>query len=293
MIQDKLNQLIETVSQYTDSEEIFNVKQEYLKKTGEVYEDDKSYENRMALFLEWCVLDRITPGKNATPLETILEESKGNPTPEERKIYQAYSDNISGIFLVKKIRDISITILNLFDNLKYTVHEPEGGHLFKKGDLFQGRLIQLDDKNYFTGNFFFHPPTTIKFIKSEIQKVKIYLDDFQIELRTLDKKLVVLKKKHAELKLDREKTDAKISRNSSENKIQKLKARAEVLNIDISALENEISGMENDKEDLLTLKIKIEGRQIRNNMIHKLSYMNLKWERSRQIDLHDIYRTDA
>ena len=51
--------------------------------------------------------------------------------------------------------------------------------------------------------------------------------------------------------------------------------------------------MENDKADLLTLKIKIEGRQIRNNMIHKLSYMNLKWERSRQIDLHDIYRTDA
>ena len=122
MIQDKLNQLIETVSQSTDSEEIFNVRQEYQKKTGEIYEDDKSYENRMALFLEWYVLDRITSGKNATPLETILEESKGNPNPEEMKIYQAFSDNISGIFLVKKIRDISITILNLFDNLKYTVH---------------------------------------------------------------------------------------------------------------------------------------------------------------------------
>ena len=93
--------------------------------------------------------------------------------------------------------------------------------------------------------------------------------------------------------MDREKTDAKISRNSSENKIQKLKSRAEVLNMDISALENEISGMENDKADLITLKIKIEGRQIRNDIIHKLSYMNLKWERSRQIDLHDIYRTDA
>ena len=35
MIQEKLNQLIETVSQSTDSEEIFNVKHEYLKKTGE------------------------------------------------------------------------------------------------------------------------------------------------------------------------------------------------------------------------------------------------------------------
>ena len=36
-------------------------------------------------------------------------------------------------------------------------------------------------------------------------------------------------------------------------------------------------------------KIRIEGNQQINKLINKLAYMNLKWERSRQIDISDIY----
>ena len=43
--------------------------------------------------------------------------------------------------------------------------------------------------------------------------------------------------------------------------------------------------------DLLKLeKIKIEGRRLISELINKLAYMNLKWERSRQIDISDIYK---
>jgi hypothetical protein len=37
-------------------------------------------------------------------------------------------------------------------------------------------------------------------------------------------------------------------------------------------------------------KIKVEGNKQINKLINKLAYMNLKWERSRQIEISDIYK---
>ena len=36
--------------------------------------------------------------------------------------------------------------------------------------------------------------------------------------------------------------------------------------------------------------IKFEGRNLVLELINKLAYMNLKWERSRQIEISDIYK---
>jgi hypothetical protein len=36
--------------------------------------------------------------------------------------------------------------------------------------------------------------------------------------------------------------------------------------------------------------IKIKGRRLISELINKLSYMHLKWERSRQIEISDIYK---
>ena len=36
--------------------------------------------------------------------------------------------------------------------------------------------------------------------------------------------------------------------------------------------------------------IKLEGRMLVSKFINKLAYMNLKWERSRQIEISDIYK---
>ena len=50
----------------------------------------------------------------------------------------------------------------------------------------------------------------------------------------------------------------------------------------IQELRNEVSFIKNDK-------IKNEGNKQINALINRLTYMNLKWERSRQIDITDIY----
>jgi hypothetical protein len=47
---------------------------------------------------------------------------------------------------------------------------------------------------------------------------------------------------------------------------------------------------EREMDHLKLIKIKIEGRRLISELINKLAYMNLKWERSRKIDISDIYK---
>ena len=61
MLKDRLNQLIEIATDDGYSSDIFGARKEYQTIAGDIYEDYKSYESRMALFLEWYILDRIIP----------------------------------------------------------------------------------------------------------------------------------------------------------------------------------------------------------------------------------------
>ena len=60
------------------------------------------------------------------------------------------------------------------------------------------------------------------------------------------------------------------------------KVRAELM--------QQVSLVEAEKFNLEVNKLKKEINQLSSNLIQRLNYMNLKFERSRQIDLQDIYR---
>ena len=109
--------------------------------------------------------------------------------------------------------------------------------------------------------------------------------------RNVSKKTIVspqksLKKIIAKL----EKVNAKLAGTTKEKKIQSLKEEIAKLENEKEQLESQISDIENQFTQLRTETIEGEHRQNRFNFIRKLSYMSLKWERSRQIDVRDIYQ---
>jgi hypothetical protein len=65
-----------------------------------------------------------------------------------------------------------------------------------------------------------------------------------------------------------------------------------LLGLEEDKIKIEASSQQTGKEigHLKPEKMKIEGRRLISELINKLAYMNLKWERSRQIDVSDIYR---
>lgn len=290
MLEDDLNKIIEYATGPSLADEVYKAKEEYRRNIGDVFEDDKSFENRMTLFLEWYVFDRIMKDQTITPLHAYLEKNRETWSPEDLKTYTDFTRHIHGIFVVKKIRKTSVAVLNLFDKAICEVADPQSEIIFRKDDIFEGRIVPYSAEIRFTGAFCFHPHETLKFIKKEIDKINSELQKSENELK--------------KMRLDESKLDSDINKHLK--KIQDL-----IVKIDKcrtadkkTALEFNKSGLEQRKAEfeakrnalkekmysLISIKIAREAPEARNKFMQKLSYMNLKWERFRQIDLKDIYR---
>ncbi len=290
MLKDNLEQIIVmgTSDKYADG--IYDARKEYQNNAGEIYEDDKSYESRMAIFLEWYVFDRVDPDKDLTILEMLINEKREAWPPYLLGIYEGFKANIQGIFSIKKIRSDSITVINLFDNEKYQVVESDAKLHFNKGDLFEGRLVPYQNDYYFTGNFCFHPEKAGKFIRKQIDQTCINQVAYRKELKLKNVLLDDEKKLLHKTNLRIEKLKSKLLKSSSESKITKLKTEMAEVETKRSDLEVKVSNLQNEINLFIHEKIVREGRATHTLLSQKLSYMHLKWERSRQIDLNDIYR---
>jgi hypothetical protein len=288
MIKDSLEHLIKIATDAPFSNDLLVARKEYQKYAGDIFEDDKSYESQMALFLEWYIFERNDPIHDQTVLEVIINNKKEVPSPLLKNIIKFIS-NIHGLFSIKKIKDHSIRVVNLFDDEQYNVVGSSSKFYFSKGAVFEGRLLPHEDSFYFTGNFCFHPEGSKKFIKSEIKKITSI-------------------QKSQEKKLEPQKREAK-KENKKLNKtvcrIRKLQEKVQKLNDDkkISKIQDNLDELESirakHEEDcsLLEKNITIFAREIhresksnRAQLMLKLSRMQLLLERSRNIELKDIYR---
>ena len=289
MIKDSIEYLIKIATNPPYSNNLLAARQEYQKYAGGIFDDDKSYENQMALFLEWYIFDRIEPAHDQTVLELILNNDKGE-TLDPLKNINVFISHIHGLFIIKKIKDHSIKVINLFDNEQYNVVEPSGKLYFSKNSIFEGRLLTYENSYYFTGNFCFHPEGSKKFIKSEIKK------NFSLQkINVKELKLQNVKLKNENKKLNKtisliEKLQEKIQRLNSEKKTLEIKN-------DLSELES-IKEKQEENYSLLKQKINIfthekiirESQSIQTRLILKLSSKRLLLERSRNIEVKDIYK---
>jgi len=289
MIKDNINQLIDIASSDKHSGEILDARKEYQLIAGNIFEDDKSYENRMALFLEWYIFDRIYPKTDQTLLEIIIYKNRENLSANTLHIFEQFTGNIHGLFIAKKIRDHSVKVLNLFNNQTYEVNETLGKLLFSKRGIFEGRLISYDNEYHFTGSFCFHPEKAKKFIKRKIKEVSGIIHMNKKELVTISIHLDSEKKNLQKLNSKIDKLKTKILKSYSEKKIAKNKKELAELEAKRSYLEEIFSNMENEVKKFTSEKTIREPKVLQTQLIQKLSYMQLVWERSRHIDLDDIY----
>ena len=290
MLKERLEQLFEFIAQHIPSEQIMLAKTEYQKTTGETYEDDKSYNTRMALFLEWYLLDNYKPGTEITTLEKITEDNRSNWSQYHLEVCQDIANNIQALFEVKKVRDNSVTVVDLFKNNKYHIDEDDSKLIFRKNDIFQGRIVFHQEKWHFTGHFCFHPNKNQGFIKDEVKKISSLYLSWEKELSSLEKELS--KKVKTSLKNIKYIEKVRIKLELTDSISAKDKLTNELLNQEEKNRQFEISIQEIEKK-ICTLKnktIKIKGQRLISDLINRLSYMNLKWERSRQIEVTDIYK---
>lgn len=290
MIREGINQLIEEITCSYPQEDIFEAKKNFQKISGEIFEDDKSFESRMGCFLEWYTFDRVVPDTHLTPLQDFLQNNDPTVSPEKWGLAEAISKSIHGMFIAQKIKNDCVTVLNIFDDQKYQVQENQGTILFNPGDIFEGRVVPYKDQFYFTEHFCYHPKPTAGFIKAKIKNLKDEEEKALSQEKRLLKDLAGPQKNLNKVNTKIEKLKGKLEGATREKKILSLHKDISKLQTQKDQLETQIMDLQKQLTDLRTLVIEGENRQNRFTFIRKLSYMSLKWERSRQIDIHDIYR---
>ena len=152
--------------------EIEKAKYEFFATSGSIHEDNINYLERMNLFLDWYIFDRKLDNDDLTPFAFFCEKNKASFTEEEKTFFEGTNNFVSSIFFIKSINKERAKVKDLFTGKVYKVSDNYVINLVNKGDIFQGRLIPLKDKNIFSRGFCFHPPETIGYIKSEIRKIK-------------------------------------------------------------------------------------------------------------------------
>ena len=125
----------------------------------------------MAIFFDCYLFNKYAPNSSKTVLQVLLENNSEEFNNDKLNIYKSISESIQSLFLIQKVNDGSVNSINLFTDEIYLIQEKDSLLIFRKNDIFQGRIIYFQNHFRFTGNFCFHPKKTHKYIKSEINLI--------------------------------------------------------------------------------------------------------------------------
>ena len=153
-------------------QQIEKAKQEFFALSGTVHEENREYQDRINLFLDWYIFERQLDEEDLKPLEMYLFLHGDKFSEEEKDIFEGMKRSISSLFMVKKLGADSVKVKDLFIGKSYNVEDDSFLSFAHKGDLFQGRIVPVSDKYNFGLGFCFHNPDTEGYIKKEIKKIK-------------------------------------------------------------------------------------------------------------------------
>lgn len=144
----------------------------YSVSTGKVNDDDPFFEQRMSSFQEFFIFEyRLSEGfSGSTVFETFLYNGQSYFTLEEIGKYEQFRNFRHSLFQVESHKDNSLIVTDLISKRVDTVHPlPEYSFTgFDTKQIFDGRMINYEGKNYFTKTFILHSKSVKHIIEKNI-----------------------------------------------------------------------------------------------------------------------------
>jgi len=168
----QLEALIAFASSEPFKEQLLKAKAHYFSNTGEVFEDDKSFEMRMASFLDYYLYDWVLPEQGKTPAQLFVEQHSEGVPPEDVVIRRGLTETRHSLWEVRKLGKEFIRLRDCFTAKDQEVFERRQPAGLNKGDLIEARLVPCDGRYFFSTAFCFHPEEVRKNITKEIKRLK-------------------------------------------------------------------------------------------------------------------------
>lgn len=167
-----LDQLIAFGSVESRKADLLDAKAEYFRLTGEVFEDDKLFELRMASFLDYFLYDRVSPHTGKTPAVEFYEQRLANTPPEEANAFRSFTETVHGLFEVRKLGKGLVRLRDMYSGKDFDVTERRNIAGLETGDILEARLIPFGGHLLFSSAFCYHPRVAVKPIKAEVKRRK-------------------------------------------------------------------------------------------------------------------------
>ena len=169
--QSLLDELYSVASAEARKPDVLAARAEFFRLTGEVFEDDRTFEMRMASFLDYYLFDHRSPVTGRTAAEEF-QAAKLKAGAPEAALLAAFTRTLHGLFEVRKLSPGVVRLRELFTGVDHDVTERRTLAGLQKGDVLEARLIPLGDGLMFSPAFCFHPREAVKAIKREVKRRK-------------------------------------------------------------------------------------------------------------------------
>lgn len=155
-------------------ERLLTARREFFELTGEVFEDDLFYEERVNNYLEWFLFARPFEGAPSA-FAYFADHVAAECDEAARATLDALRLPLHGLFEVLKIAPKKNTVIlrSVFDKkAKYAVIERRNPVGLSKGDIIETRLVLKGDHCHFLSAFVVHPARVGKFIRKRVKAMQ-------------------------------------------------------------------------------------------------------------------------
>jgi hypothetical protein len=166
-----LEQLIAWATPEATKDDLLAARKDFFARSGEVFDDDKQLEQRMASFLEFYVCDRVAPHHGATPARARYLEALKAEAPERAAAWRAFTETNHGLFEVRRIKPTEVRLRGLFSGIDFEVSERRQLAGINPGDVLESRLVPFGGLLHFSPTWCFHPHEAAKRIKLEARRL--------------------------------------------------------------------------------------------------------------------------
>lgn len=165
-----LEELIAFATPEATKPDLLEARASWFQKNGEVFDEDRQLEQRMAGFLEHYVCDRVAPHFGKTPARQRYEQALREEVPERAAAFRAFTETIHGIFEVRRIAPGEVRLRGLFSGITWDVTERRQIVGLGVGDVLEARLIPFGGHLHFSPSYCFHPHEAAGQLKAEAKR---------------------------------------------------------------------------------------------------------------------------
>ncbi len=161
----------------------------YFSNSGVLDEANPDYNLRINQFLDWYFFSRPLDNFRLPPSHCGFMVPELKWAPEEAVIVDQLKDVRHSLFEVVKQKDMSLTLVDLFDGSKWSLDLGPKASLFLKKQIIEARVFTKTKAQVLLKGIVFHPLQANSFLNNEIKAYRKDLDKDRDQLMLIFSKM--------------------------------------------------------------------------------------------------------